>query len=151
MRTLKSSADRQSIVQRISALSPSDRGVWGQMTVGQMICHVSDSYRVALGEKTVSVAPVRVPRPVYKWLALRLPVKWPKGVPTRPEVQQGVGGTVPADFHADRTELLSVLARFCETGNGLSVVHPIFGDMTSEDWLRWGYLHADHHLRQFAR
>ena len=29
--------------------------------------------------------------------------------------------------------------------------HPMFGPMTPEDWMRWGYLHADHHLRQFGR
>ena len=151
MRTLKLKSDLQFIVQRISALTPSDKPVWGRMTVDQMVCHVYDSYRVALGEKSVSVAAVRVPRPVYKWLALQLPMKWPKGVPTRPEVEQGVGGTVPAEFAADRADLLSVLARFCETNSNLSLSHPIFGEMTSEDWLRWGYLHADHHLRQFGR
>jgi hypothetical protein len=29
--------------------------------------------------------------------------------------------------------------------------HPIFGRITRAEWLRWGYLHADHHLRQFGR
>jgi prephenate dehydrogenase len=29
--------------------------------------------------------------------------------------------------------------------------HPMFGPMSPEDWMRWGYLHADHHLRQFGR
>jgi len=29
--------------------------------------------------------------------------------------------------------------------------HPIFGAMKPWDWMRWGYLHADHHLRQFGR
>jgi hypothetical protein len=28
--------------------------------------------------------------------------------------------------------------------------HPIFGPMSEAAWLRWGYLHADHHLRQFG-
>jgi hypothetical protein len=28
--------------------------------------------------------------------------------------------------------------------------HPIFGAMSAGDWLRWGYLHMDHHLRQFG-
>ena len=26
----------------------------------------------------------------------------------------------------------------------------IFGAMTTERWKRWGYLHMDHHLRQFG-
>ena len=29
--------------------------------------------------------------------------------------------------------------------------HPMFGPMSAADWMRWGYLHADHHLRQFGR
>jgi hypothetical protein len=29
-------------------------------------------------------------------------------------------------------------------------VHPIFGAMSERAWLRWGYLHMDHHLRQFG-
>ena len=28
--------------------------------------------------------------------------------------------------------------------------HPIFGRMSEAEWLRWGYLHTDHHLRQFG-
>jgi hypothetical protein len=28
--------------------------------------------------------------------------------------------------------------------------HPIFGAMAKEEWHRWGYLHLDHHLRQFG-
>jgi hypothetical protein len=28
--------------------------------------------------------------------------------------------------------------------------HPFFGQMTEKEWMRWGYLHADHHLRQFG-
>ena len=28
--------------------------------------------------------------------------------------------------------------------------HPFFGAMSSSAWLRWGYLHMDHHLRQFG-
>lgn len=29
-------------------------------------------------------------------------------------------------------------------------VHPGFGRMSQSDWLRWGYRHVDHHLRQFG-
>ena len=29
-------------------------------------------------------------------------------------------------------------------------IHPLFGRMSEAAWLRWGYLHVDHHLRQFG-
>ena len=35
-----------------------------------------------------------------------------------------------------------------ESGSG-SI--PMFGHMSEKDWMQWGYLHADHHLRQFGR
>ncbi len=85
-----------------------------------------------------------------KWVALRLPLKWPKGVATRPEMDQGVGGTPLAEFEKDRADLLSIVRRFCGTAN-LPVPHPFFGTMSRQEWLRWGYLHADHHLRQFGQ
>jgi hypothetical protein len=28
--------------------------------------------------------------------------------------------------------------------------HPIFGELTDSERMRWGYLHMDHHLRQFG-
>jgi hypothetical protein len=28
--------------------------------------------------------------------------------------------------------------------------HPIFGELTEREWMRWGYLHTDHHFRQFG-
>jgi len=26
----------------------------------------------------------------------------------------------------------------------------MFPEMNEREWMRWGYLHADHHLRQFG-
>jgi len=121
------------------------------MSANQMICHLYDSYLAALGEKHVSSAAGFLQRTILKWIALKLPAKWPKGIATRPEVEQGVGGTPPTDFEQDRAELISVFNRFCDESANLSAPHPIFGHMSREEWLRWGYLHADHHLRQFGR
>ncbi|HTW22848.1 MAG TPA: DinB family protein [Candidatus Baltobacteraceae bacterium] len=151
MQTLESKSDLDSILGRVSALAPSDARLWGKMSAHQMICHLCDSYKVALGEKFVSMATGFLQQTVIKYLALRLPMKWPKNSPTRPEVQQGVGGTAPAEFEEDRAELLGVIERFSGASFDRKIEHPFFGPMTREEWLRWGYLHADHHLRQFGR
>lgn len=151
MQTLDSKADRDSIAKRMSALTPSDQKMWGRMSAHQMVCHLCDSYRAALGEKAVSPATGLFQRTIMKWVALQLPVKWPKGVKTRPEVEQGIGGTPPVEFERDRAMLIVVFDRFCETSADLAPAHPFFGPMSRQDWLRWGYLHADHHLRQFSR
>jgi hypothetical protein len=62
-----------------------------------------------------------------------------------------VGGTKPSEFEADRQELIRLTQLFRQTPPDRSgVLHPIFGRMSSAQWLRWAYLHMDHHLRQFG-
>jgi hypothetical protein len=58
---------------------------------------------------------------------------------------------LPVDFASDRAGLEAVLALFVEeAGRPDRPAHPVFGRMSEAAWLRWGYLHADHHLRQFG-
>jgi hypothetical protein len=151
MRTLEAKPDRESIVARISALTSSDRHLWGKMSAHEMVCHLCDSYKLALGEKSVSMATGFLQRTVIKFIALRAPMKWPHGTQTRPEVEQGVGGTPPVEFERDCGQLLSIIDRFCSSAINPEIQHPFFGRMTRRDWMQWGYLHADHHLRQFGR
>jgi hypothetical protein len=149
--SLSTPADRESITRRLSQLSPQDTARWGKMSVHQMICHLDDSYKFALGEKTVSLATGLLQRTLLKWLALEVPLTWAKGFSTRPEVEQGNGGSPPIEFRQDLDSLLSTLGRFCDALPTPHLLHPIFGPMSTKDWMRWGYLHADHHLRQFGR
>jgi hypothetical protein len=151
MKTLMNPSEQQSLALRLAELSPEDKARWGSMSVDQMICHLNDSYKVALGEKTASPATGFMQRTLLKWGALKAPMQWPPGVPTRPEIEQGRGGTVPVGFGQDLASLLSTLSRFCDGLPKPCLPHPVFGTMTTKDWMRWGYWHADHHLRQFGR
>ena len=121
------------------------------MSAHQMICHLSDSCRVATGEKVASDASSLLQRTMVKWIALYLPLRWPPGIPTRPEVDQQFGGTRPGEFASDVAELEALLAFIATREKGGDwPVHPIFGRMSQANWLRWAYLHTDHHLRQFG-
>jgi hypothetical protein len=151
MKTLSTPADLAAIRDRILLLTPADARVWGSMSCHQMVCHLADAFGCPLGER--AAAPVKrppIPLPLYKWLALRMPMKWPQGVPTPPEMNQFVGGTPPVEFAADAARLIDRLEVFVGS-SGPWAAHPLFGVMTTEEWMRWGYLHTDHHLRQFGR
>jgi hypothetical protein len=150
MKTLNNRTDQQEILRRMAQLSPVDKGEWGSMSVHQMMCHLTDAYYVALGEKTAAPATGFVQQTFIKWIALRAPLKWMKGFPTRPEIEQGKGGSMPADFEADKNALRVAIGRFIDHLPQPCPPHPVFGSMTAQEWWRWGYLHADHHLRQFA-
>jgi Protein of unknown function (DUF1569) len=107
---------------------------------------------MAIGEKQVSEATSLKQRTVIKWMALYVPVTWPTGVlQTRPELdQEGVGPPV-TDFEGDLVELEALLDAMTARGKRADwPSHPFFGPMSGRAWLRWGYLHVDHHLRQFG-
>ena len=141
---------RRLILQRIAALQPGQQRKWGRMTAHQMLCHLNDSFRVALGEKYASPATTLVFRTVGKFVALYVPIPWPRSVATRPEVDQTAGGTPPSEFDHDRRVLLELIDRFGGSAGRTWGPHPLFGAMTEWQWQRWGYLHTDHHLRQFG-
>lgn len=151
MKTLADLDVQRSVIERIGRLNSGSKARWGRMSAHQMLCHLTDSYRVPMGEKNASSATSLLQRTLVKWVALNLPMHWPRGVPTRPEVEQGVGGTPSTEFERDRGELVEIIRRFSDLRPNFEWhAHPIFGAMRASEWQRWGYLHADHHLRQFG-
>jgi hypothetical protein len=152
MKTLARTGDKAELLERLRAVRADSVRRWGRMSAHQMVCHVSDCYRMATGEMAVSPAAGPLQRTVVKWVALYLPVPWPAGIRTRPEIDQAAGsGTCPTDFAADVARLQGLLEAVTgPTRNLHGQRHPIFGRMSDAAWLRWGYLHMDHHLRQFG-
>ena len=147
MKNLAQQADYAEIVNRLGRLRPDSPRQWGSMPPHGAMCHLSDAFLAALGRKPASAASGLFQRTLMKWGALWFPMKWPPNIKTRPEVEQGLGGTPPGDFANDRARLLALMAEFVKAD--LTTPHPIFGAMTRAEWMRWGYLHMDHHLRQF--
>jgi len=120
------------------------------MSSHQAICHLSDAFRSMMGQTAVSSVATPLSRTVIKWIALNAPMKWPQGVPTRPEVDQMIGGTRPVEFSHDRQQLEALIEQFVSRSGDDLQPHPMFGRMTTVQWRRWGWRHIDHHLRQFG-
>jgi hypothetical protein len=137
--------------QRLSRLMPDARRVWGTMTPHEMLCHLSDSFRGMLGERHVSSANwSRLRRTVFKWVAFHTPLPWPRGIPTLAEVNPHRAGTKPDVFERDREQLLLVMRRFVAADSRYAP-HPMFGELTRDEWMIWTFRHVDHHLRQFGQ
>ena len=151
MKTLARQGDRAEILQRLRAVRPESTARWGRMSAHQMVCHVADAYRMASGEKPVRPVSGPLPRSILKWAVLYLPIPWPHGISTCRELDQELGGTRPVEFSKDLAILEALVERASRPALPLEPPpHPIFGRMSAADWQRWGYLHADHHLRQFG-
>ena len=152
MKTLARARDREEIGRRLGRLRPDSARRWGRMSAHQTVCHMSDALRMGMGHKPVTPAATLWRRTLLKWFALYAPLRWPAGVPTSPELDQERDAcTRPAQFAADVRELERLLAQVTTRPRPFAWQdHPIFGRMSEAAWLRWGYLHADHHLRQFG-
>lgn len=152
MRTLASERDTAEILRRLRALRHDSARRWGRMSAHQMVCHLSDGYRLLTGERTTKLAAAPLPRFMMRWVALNVPVRWPPGIRTTPDLDQDGGGTKPANFDTDLSELERLLREIATGRRGRLAghLHPMFGRMSEPAWLRWAYLHADHHLRQFG-
>lgn len=152
MKTFMDEGVTAETLERLKKLRPDSPRQWGKMNAHQMVCHLCDSFRLGLGERGVSaVSAGAAQRTVLKTIALRVPLPWPKGIETRPEADQEKGGTQPVEFTADVRNLVALVERFARRDRDFEFgVHPMFGAMTEWEWMRWGYLHADHHLRQFG-
>ncbi|HEY3835447.1 MAG TPA: DinB family protein [Bryobacteraceae bacterium] len=148
MSTLADPDSARACCDRLARLEPATARRWGRMTAHQMVCHLYDSFQVALGRRQVSPAASPLPRKWVKWIALRSSLPWAHNVPTRPEIKQGLGGTAPANWDQDRENVRQMILTFasnCRPGT-----HPMFGPMTETDWHIWAWRHVDHHLRQFG-
>jgi len=151
VKSLARRRDKAELLLRLKNVGPGSQAHWGRMSAHQMICHLCDAFRIVTGDKSVSSATGPMRQTIIKWIALYGPVAWPPGIPTVPEVDQELGGTAPANFAEDVAQLEALIENVAAlAGTEIQRAHPIFGMMSETAWLRWGYLHVDHHLRQFG-
>jgi hypothetical protein len=153
MKSLRNPQCMSELLSRLKNVRADTPRRWGKMTAPQMICHLNDAFLGVMGEK-----PMEIPQgfslwPLMKWVSLYAPMKWPPGVPTRPEFDQVKGhGTPPVQFEADMSCLIGSMKKFAAQPRTIQLrPHPLFKEMSERDWMRWGYLHVDHHLRQFGQ
>jgi hypothetical protein len=142
----------ESLRARLAQLTPDRPRQWGTMTPAEMLTHLADCHDMALGVRESREAPPPgPPRAVVKFVALYVPLTWPRGLKTLASVDPRRQGTPAAEFDRDRERvLLGLHAIAAQNGHALAPEHVAFGGMTRANWQRWAYLHADHHLRQFG-
>jgi hypothetical protein len=84
-------------------------------------------------------------------VALWAPVPWPHGFQTIQELDQERDGTKPGDFERDWEDLVTLIGRIETRPKQFPwPSHSLFRRLSESEWLRLGYLHAHHHLRQFG-
>jgi Protein of unknown function (DUF1569) len=149
MKSLASAEVLSETRARLLSLRAADQPLWGQMTVLQMAGHLRCSYEIALGLRTVGS--IKGPlSSVLKFGALKIARRWPKNYATTPELKEAIDMQSETDLGVLVEAAIAGMEAVSD-GARLADAHPTFGRMSRADWMRWGYLHADHHLRQFGR
>ena len=137
---------QQELQQRVDKLNADSRGQWGKMTIDQMLSHLADSCRMALGDLPTAAkpGPFRF-APLRKAVIYWLP--WPKGAPTAPELI----ARTPVSVVAEQADLKSLLERLAAQRSRQDwPAHPAFGVLSQKDWGALIYRHLDHHFKQFG-
>ena len=138
---------KQSIQNRVVALSPAAERRWGTMTVDQMLWHVNTSLENALGRLQLKQRRIPLPKFVLTWLVINVP--WRKGkTPTHPQLV----ADSRYDFEQERQRTLRLIDEFTARplqGPGWGV-SGIMGQLTGTEWSRLHAKHLDYHLSQFG-
>jgi Protein of unknown function (DUF1569) len=136
---------RQEIKERVARVAPESKAQWGRMSAPQMVCHLADSLRMALGELPVRSKrlPIRYP-PLKQFIIYVAP--FPKSAPTAPELL----ARSPREWDADVADLRSLVDRLEPRHGAKWPEHPAFGKLSERAWGVLVYRHMDHHLKQFG-
>ena len=146
-RTIFAAADRDALLERMNRLTPDARPQWGTFTATRMVCHLSDSVRVCVGEMPADFKNGPLATPLVRWL-LAYVIPFPKGkAKTAPEMLT----TQPSNWQEDLARARDLLRAAGERGaEGQWARHPAFGDISGTLHGVFIYKHFDHHLRQFG-
>ena len=146
MKSVFHQTDRLALAHRLDRVTGTSTPQWGRMDSRQMLTHLTDSIRMALGELQAAPrdGPLRIAlirHAIIHWLP------FPRSAPTAPELLTRRG----EDCNAERATLKHLLEQLgALEGAREWPDHPVFGRMRSRDWGVLTHRHVDHHLRQFG-
>jgi hypothetical protein len=146
MKSLWEGQTREEIVSRVRTLSAEKRPQWGKLTAPQMLAHISDQIRMALGDVPARRGSGWMSVRPFNYLMIYV-APWPHGAKGPSEAFT----TKAATWDSDLQKLLTLIQRFDEKRDQQSwPEHPLFGKLSGKDWAALSYKHLNHHLTQFG-
>jgi len=148
----KASFLRITCFESINQLEATKQPHWGKMSTQQMLEHLNDFYEVSIQKLVFELAVPEDHLPKYKeFLYSDKPFRENTKAP------ETVLGDHPlplrtASLDAAKAQLQLTVKQFFlffETQPFKTTIHPAFGPLNFEEWIRLHYKHVSHHLRQF--
>jgi hypothetical protein len=135
----------------LAALTAETPPLWGAMAAQQMLEHLAWTFEISTGRLRVECRyPADKQQHFKGFLYVNNPT--PRSF-ANPELVSGLPALRHASLQDARAALQEEVQRFLELlarEPGALHTHPIFGDITVEEWSRTHYKHTYHHLLQFG-
>ena len=150
MKNILDKDSQQKIIERLDALNEDTPALWGKMKVNEMLAHLNDAFKIALGMKEAKVNTNFFYRKIVFPIIVYKMKNWKHNLPTAPELTVNKKATPAKDFYTEVTFLKKMLEIFEEREVTKFKPHPLFGDLTKQQWADLLQVHINHHLKQFG-
>ena len=141
--------DSIEIINRIGKLTPETKGLWGKMSVSQMVAHCNVTYEMAY--ENIHPAPNAFVKFILKLFVKKTVVN---ETPYKKSSQTAPAFIIKEDknFEVEKERLINYIKRTQELGashfEGKESLS--FGTLNKTEWNNMFYKHLDHHLQQFG-
>lgn len=137
---------KQDLITRINKLTPQTQRLWGKMNVSQMLAHLQPAIKIAYGtHKPKGHFFFKLILPFFK-SKLWDDKPYKKSMPTD---KTFITTGSEKDFEKEKGAVIELINQFTEP-NISGERHPVFGNLTKENWSKAIWKHIDHHLQQFG-
>jgi len=148
MPSLFNPQDNQQLIERLKSLKPEAQAEWGKMNVSQMLAHVQEPLKMALGDLVLKRSLVSVLFGKSIKNKLLREEQFARNYPTAKQFRM----TDLRHFEKERENLIPIIQKFVTAGSAgiTDKPHPFFGKMSPAEWDTIQWKHIDHHFRQFG-
>ncbi len=148
MDSLFDPAARERLLDRVAALRPDARRLWGRMDPAQAVTHCAIALEAATGDAPLKQGLIgKILSPFVRASSLG-PKPFPRNSPTHPTFVVADA----RDLARERERLVAGIRKFADAGPAAAArwEHGFFGRLTGEEWGVLMHKHIDHHLAQFG-
>ncbi len=141
---------REAFAKRLERLTEETPRQWGTMNATQMLAHLNEAFRIALGMKSARDLSTWFSRNVMFPIAIYVLPKFPKNL-KGPREQDIIKSNIETkDFYTELAFLLKFMEILSEREDGKFKSHPLFGALNKTEWANLFTKHIDHHFKQFG-
>lgn len=141
---------RETFAKRLESLTENTPRQWGTMNATQMLAHLNEAFRIALGMKPARDLSTWFSRNIMFYAGVYMLPSFPKDL-KGPREQDIIRSKIEIkDFYTELAFMLKFMEILAEREDGKLKHHPMFGALNKKQWADLFTRHIDHHFKQFG-